>query len=154
MKFLSTFSCVSLRGMKETGVQAGRFHPATAIYAVPRSFSRPILARTYSAEVTSFLSNLPHHRSDPLNRDLRMIHQHPRVCQGVFEKILPVFAGFHVFALVIFDRKANVTFCTDRTSPKSRRGLASGERLRTAGAHSHPAPGPPFTGDAFLIPCQ
>ena len=66
MKFLSTFSCVSLRGMKETGVQAGRFHPATAIYAVPRSFSRPILARTYSAEVTSLLSNLPHHRIDPL----------------------------------------------------------------------------------------
>src|SRR5699024_7973154 len=46
--------------------QAGRFHPTTAIYAVPRSFSRPILARTYSAEVPSLLSNLPHHRIAPL----------------------------------------------------------------------------------------
>ena len=108
--------------MKETGVQAGRFHPATAIYAVPRSFSRPILARTYSVEVTSFLSNLPHHRSCPLNRDSSMIHQHPRVCQGVFSKN---FARFHGVSPVCFGDVGNVTFCADRKSPKNRWGPPS-----------------------------
>ena len=108
--------------MKETGVQAGRFHPATAIYAVPRSFSRPILARTYSVEVTSFLSNLPHHRSCPLNRDSSMIHQHPRVCQGVFSKN---FARFHGVSCGCFGNVGNVTFCADRKSPKNRWGPPS-----------------------------
>ena len=108
--------------MKETGVQAGRFHPTTAIYAVPRSFSRPILARTYSVEVTSFLSNLPHHRSCPLNRDSSMIHQHPRVCQGVFSKN---FARFHGVSCGCFGDVGNVTFCADRKSPKNRWGPPS-----------------------------
>jgi hypothetical protein len=54
--------------MKETGSQAGRFRPCAAIYAVNGIFSRPILARTYSAEVTGFHRNLPHHRRLRPNR--------------------------------------------------------------------------------------
>ncbi len=43
---LHTLSCVSLRGTKETGIKAGRFHLSLAIYAVFRSFSRPIVGHT------------------------------------------------------------------------------------------------------------
>ena len=85
VKFLSTFSCVSLRDMKETGDTASRFHPCAAIYAMHGSLSRPII-RTYSAEVTSSLSNLPHHRRLCPYRHLVMIQQHPRVCQAHFFK--------------------------------------------------------------------
>ena len=44
------------------------------IYAVARS-SQPPDYRTYSAEVTSFLSNLPHHRRLRPNKRLIMIYQ-------------------------------------------------------------------------------
>ena len=57
-----TLSCVSLLNMNKTVAEHGRFYPFAAIYAVTESLSRPIL-RTYSAEVTSQASNLPHHRT-------------------------------------------------------------------------------------------
>ena len=121
--------------MKETGVQAGRFHPATAIYAVPRSFSRPILARTYSVEVTSFLSNLPHHRSCPLNRDSSMIHQHPRVCQGVFSKNFARFHGVSCGCFGNVDRGNLVPFCLPKKEPKMHQGASFNEHLACAGVH-------------------
>ena len=121
--------------MKETGVQAGRFHPATAIYAVPRSFSRPILARTYSVEVTSFLSNLPHHRSCPLNRDSSMIHQHPRVCQGVFSKNFARFHGVSCGCFGDVDKGNLVPFCLPKKEPKMHQGASFNEHLACAGVH-------------------
>ena len=47
--------------MKKTGKQSRFSLPVPAIYAMQRS-SQPPDPRTYSAEVTSFRSNLPHHR--------------------------------------------------------------------------------------------
>ena len=49
---LHTVSCVSFRGMKKTGSTSRPVLPCTAIYACTEFLSRPILARTYSAEVT------------------------------------------------------------------------------------------------------
>ena len=71
----------------------GRFLPYPAIYAVYK-LAQPPDSRTYSAEVTSFLSNLPHHRRlRPIRRPV--IIQHPPVCVKRFcKKILADFPGF------------------------------------------------------------
>ena len=81
----STLPCVSLPGTKKPAHSRpvlslpGRYTPWHG------SLSRPII-RTYSAEVTSSLSNLPHHRRLCPYRHLVMIQQHPRVCQAHFFK--------------------------------------------------------------------
>ena len=85
MRASSTLPCVSLPGTKKPAHSRpvlslpGRYTPWHG------SLSRPII-RTYSAEVTSSLSNLPHHRRLCPYRHLVMIQQHPRVCQAHFFK--------------------------------------------------------------------
>ena len=81
----------------------GRFLPYPAIYAVYK-LAQPPDSRTYSAEVTSFLSNLPHHRRlRPLRRPV--IIQHTAVCVKRFcKKILADFPGFPNAALWVFQK--------------------------------------------------
>ena len=93
-------------GHEKTGMMTGRFPSRQTIYAVARS-SQPPDYRTYSAEVTSFLSNLPHHRRLRPNRRLAIIQQHPRVCQALFKNFLPLFLFFlalapHIVFCVLF----------------------------------------------------
>lgn len=76
---------------------AGRYTPCTD------SLSRPI-KRTYSAEVTSSLSNLPHHRRLRLFKR-PVIILHPPVCvKGFSKKIHPFFRDF-LLALWCFCKK-------------------------------------------------
>ena len=48
-----------------------------------------------------------------------------------------------------FVKTEGCSFLSDQKGTKESPGADSGERLRAAGAHSHLAPGPPFTGDAL-----
>ena len=93
-------------GHKKTGMMTGRFPSCQTIYAVARS-SQPPDYRTYSAEVTSFLSNLPHHRRLRPSRRLVIIQQHRRVCQAFFKNFFvvffrPLFRPFQALYLVSF----------------------------------------------------
>ena len=90
-------------GHEKTGAMTGRFLPYPAIYAVYK-LAQPPDSRTYSAEVTSFLSNLPHHRRlRPFRRSV--IIQHPPVCVKRFcKKILADFPGFSNAALWVFQK--------------------------------------------------
>ena len=99
VKFLTTFPCVSFRGMKETGAISRPVPPNHSDIRRAQVLQPPD-SRTYSAEVTSFPSNLPHHRRLRPNRRLIMIQQHPRVCQAYFFKKPSYFASFLHFLLV------------------------------------------------------
>ena len=70
-------------------MQAGFSHART-IYAVARN-SQPPDCRTYSAEVTSFPSNLLHHRRLRPYRRSAIIQQHTRVCQGISQNFFVIF---------------------------------------------------------------
>ena len=79
-------------GHEKTGAKTGRFSPYRAIYAV-YGLAQPPDCRTYSAEVTSFLSNLPHHRRvRPFRRSV--IIQHCAVCvKPFFQNFWWIFEG-------------------------------------------------------------
>ena len=99
VKFLTTFPCVSFRGMKETGAISRPVPPNHSDIRCAQVLQPPD-SRTYSAEVTSLPSNLPHHRRLRPNRRLIMIQQHPRVCQAYFFKKPSYFVSFLRFLLV------------------------------------------------------
>lgn len=100
-----SFCCPSLRTVSELDTRyrayhsrprknrrkAGRFLPYQAIYAV-YGLAQPPDSRTYSAEVTSSLSNLPHHRRlRPCGRSAIILH--PPVCvKWFFKNIWQIFA--------------------------------------------------------------
>ena len=62
VELLFTPPCVSFRA-KKNGRRKADLSPAAAIYAALTEAVQPPDDRTYSAEVTSFSSNLLHHRS-------------------------------------------------------------------------------------------
>ena len=78
--------------------------PVLSVPAIYAGLAQPPDSRTYSAEVTSFLSNLPHHRRlRPLRRPV--IIQHTAVCVKRFsKKILADFPEFAEDGLWIFQK--------------------------------------------------
>ena len=118
----------------------GRFLPYPAIYAVYK-LAQPPDSRTYSAEVTSFLSNLPHHRRlRPIRRPV--IIQHPPVCVKRFcKKILADFPGFPNAALWVFQKT--------RESPPCQRGQGDSVYGKSAGRDD---PGAPFPAGGGIPP--
>ena len=96
VKFLSTFSCVSLRDMKETGAASRPVPPnhsdirRAQVLQPPDSSSDILRGSSLIAEQSPASS---HSRiiALPPYRDFGIIHQHPRVCQGLFQIFLANF---------------------------------------------------------------
>ena len=92
VKFLSTFSCVSLRDMKETGAASRPVPPnhsdirRAQVLQPPDSSSDILRGSSLFSEQSPTSSQLPPYR------DFGIIHQLPRVCQGLFEKNFSLFA--------------------------------------------------------------
>ena len=93
---LFTPPCVSFQA-KKNGRRKADQPPAAAIYAAQTEAAQPPDDRTYSAEVTSFLSNLLHHRSAriiiPYTRPIILA---PISCfvKNFFRKNHKIFYGF------------------------------------------------------------
>ena len=97
VKFLSTFSCVSLRDMKETGAASRPVPPnhsdirRAQVLQPPDSSSDILRGSSLVSEQSPASSHSPPYR------DFGIIHQPPRVCQGFFQKNLAVFTEFLLF---------------------------------------------------------
>ena len=154
VKFLSTFSCVSLRDMKETGAASRPVPPnhsdirRAQVLQPPDSSSDILRGSSLIAEQSPASSQCP------LTGTLVSYINTPVCVKVFFQKILPVFMEFLWFALVMLIGGALFLFACPKRNKKCTKGLAPTNASPQAGVHSHHTPGPPFTGDAILFPRQ
>ena len=107
--------------------KAGRFHHARRYTRC--TVSQPPDQRTYSAEVTSFLSNLPHHRRlRPHRRSIIILCNHEKV-----KHIFLFFAKTFYLFLVYFAPKMGSSHSVPR---QLQRGFAGRFRTQSGTVHS------------------